>query len=161
MNANYTADMLEMEKSLETLAIKGTTSTINTRVKLISEEKNIEKVKADYDEIINELISEREKAVRIAQTYKAEIDRIEISDENVKHLNSTVESILEIVRVIAPNTPVEIFEQVKELISVDTLKALQLLGFNYKAAIGEPLTQLCANTILSKLKTGDNKAKRL
>ena len=29
----------------------------------------------------------------------------------------------------------------------DTLKSMQLLGFNYKAAIGEPLTQLCANAI--------------
>lgn len=41
------------------------------------------------------------------------------------------------------------YEQVKELISVDTLKTMQLLGFNYKAAIGEPLTELCAKTINS------------
>ena len=41
------------------------------------------------------------------------------------------------------------FEQVKELISVDTLKTMQLLGFNYKAAIGDPLTSLCANAISS------------
>ena len=39
------------------------------------------------------------------------------------------------------------YEQIKELISVDTLKTMQLLGFNYKAAIGEPLTHLCANAI--------------
>ena len=38
-------------------------------------------------------------------------------------------------------------EQIKELISVDTLKTMQLLGFNYKAAIGEPLTQICADAI--------------
>lgn len=37
--------------------------------------------------------------------------------------------------------------QIKDLISVDTLKTMQLLGFNYKAAIGEPLTQICANAI--------------
>ena len=42
---------------------------------------------------------------------------------------------------------VESYEQVKELISVDTLKTMQLLGFNYKAAIGEPLTQICATAI--------------
>lgn len=35
----------------------------------------------------------------------------------------------------------------KELISVDTLKTMQLLGFNYKAAIGEPLTKICAEAI--------------
>lgn len=42
---------------------------------------------------------------------------------------------------------VQSYEQIKELISVDTLKTMQLLGFNYKAAIGEPLTQICANAI--------------
>ena len=35
---------------------------------------------------------------------------------------------------MSPNAPIETFEQMKELISVDTLKAIQLLGFNYKAA---------------------------
>ena len=41
------------------------------------------------------------------------------------------------------------FEVFKDLISVDTLKTMQLLGFNYKAAIGEPLTEICANAISS------------
>lgn len=36
---------------------------------------------------------------------------------------------------------------IKELISKDVLKTMQLLGFNYKAAIGEPLTEICANKI--------------
>lgn len=44
---------------------------------------------------------------------------------------------------------IETMEQVKNLISVDTLKTMQLLGFNYKAAIGEPLTQICSRAILS------------
>ena len=41
------------------------------------------------------------------------------------------------------------FTSIKELISIDTLKTMQLLGFNYKAAIGEPLTELCAQKIAS------------
>lgn len=44
---------------------------------------------------------------------------------------------------------IESMEQLKALISVDTLKTMQLLGFNYKAAIGEPLTQICSKAILS------------
>lgn len=117
----------------------------------------MEKVRSTYDEIINELISEREEAVRIAQAYKSELDKIEISDENIQHLNNTVGRVLEILKVMVPDTPLETYEQIKELISIDTLKAIQLLGFNYKAAIGEPLTQLCADAILSKVK--DNKSR--
>ena len=54
---------------------------------------------------------------------------------------------------------VESYEQIKELISVDTLKTMQLLGFNYKAAIGEPLTEICANAI-SKLGNKTTVSKR-
>ena len=36
---------------------------------------------------------------------------------------------------------------------------LQLLGFNYKAAIGEPLTEICANAI-SKLGNKTTVSKR-
>ena len=42
------------------------------------------------------------------------------------------------------------FEQIKNLISVDTLKTMQLLGFNFKIAIGEPLTNMLKNFINSK-----------
>jgi hypothetical protein len=110
----------------------------------------VERIWATYDEIVNELILEREEAVRIAQAYKSELEKIEISDENIQHLNNTVERVLEILKVMAPDTPIETYEQIKKLISADTLKAIQLLGFNYKAAIGEPLTQLCSTAILSK-----------
>ena len=49
------------------------------------------------------------------------------------------------------------YEQIKELISVDTLKTMQLLGFNYKAAIGEPLTQICASAITGLINKDNNK----
>lgn len=36
---------------------------------------------------------------------------------------------------------------------------MQLLGFNYKAAIGEPLTELCANKIRQFGEIGKSKAR--
>ena len=152
MDSIYVEPLVEVGTSLTTLAVKGTATAINSRIKAIRDEKNAERIRATYDEIVNELISEREEAVRIAQIYKNEIERIAISDDDIQHLHRTVEKLLELLKVMSPNAPIETFEQIKELISVDTLKAIQLLGFNYKAAIGEPLTQLCANAILSKAK---------
>lgn len=150
----YSEELVDLGIALTTLAVKGTTSAINNKVKAIKDEKNIEKVRATYDEIINELLSERDEAVRIAQIYKEELAKIEISDSDMMHLNKTVGRILEMLKVMSPTTPLETYEQIKELINIDTLKAMQLLGFNYKAAIGEPLTELCANAILSKEKKG-------
>lgn len=41
----------------------------------------------------------------------------------------------------------------KTLLSEETIKILQLLGFNFKRAIGEPLTEILRNKIISSLTT--------
>lgn len=150
------AVIAEVGINLTTLAVKGTVSAVSTKIKGIKLEKDAEIIKNKYDEIINELLSEREEAIRIAQVYKNELDRYEISDEDIIHLHNTVGKVLEIFKAMSPEIPLEIYEQIKELIGVDTLKTMQLLGFNYKVAIGEPLTQLCSNAILSKFKNSQN-----
>lgn len=170
MNAEYYQPLFEMSVSLANLAIKGTATAVTNRIKTIKNENNTEKLRNNYDEIVNELLAEREEAIRIAQAYKAELDRIIISDDDIKHLHNTVSRILEIFKTMQleearmngeeevkrVSTQVEIYDQIKELISVDTLKTMQLLGFNYKAAIGEPLTKICANKI-TKLISEENK----
>lgn len=147
MGTNEMQTIIELGTSLTELAVKGTIYKINEKIKSSKNEKNIENLRTMYDEIINEILQEREEAIRIAQTYKFELDKIEISDKDIEHLQATVSKLLDIVKKISPDAPIEDFETVKSLISVDTLKTLQLLGFNYKAAIGEPLTELCANAI--------------
>lgn len=84
--------------SLTTLAVKGAATAINTKIKSIKDEKNLEKVRNTYDEIVNELLSEREEAIRIAQAYKTELDRIVISDKDIEHLHNTVSRVLEIIK---------------------------------------------------------------
>ncbi len=161
MDNVYTTAMVEMGVTLTELAVKGTASAVNKKIKAIKSVKDAEKLRVAYDEIINEVLQEREEAVRIAQVYKTELDRIEISDEDIEHLHNTVSRIIEILKIMQlagvagkseaevekVKSQVESYEQIKELISVDTLKTMQLLGFNYKEAIGEPLTKLCANAI--------------
>lgn len=163
MDSIYTSALSEIGISLTTLAVKGTVTAINAKIKSVKDEKNSDKIRNTYDEIVNELLSEREEAIRIAQTYKSELEKIVISDEDIEHLHNTVSRILEIIKAFQlaaaltqgqseiekVNAQTKSYEQVKELISVDTLKTMQLLGFNYKAAIGEPLTQICAKAISS------------
>ena len=163
MDANYAQPLIEMGISLAELAVKGTASAVNKKIRAAKEIKEIERLRATYDELINEVLLEREEAVRIAQAYKSELDRMAISDSDIGHLHNTVSRVLEIVKMFQLAATVtkgeeekariyaqaDSYEQIKELISVDTLKTMQLLGFNYKAAIGEPLTQICANAISS------------
>lgn len=154
--------IVEMGVSLTELAVKGTASTINKKIRAVKDVKDAEKLRTTYDALINEVLSEREEAVRIAQAYKAELDRIVISDEDIQHLHNTISGVLDILKSMSPDLPVDSFNAIKDLISIDTLKTMQLLGFNYKAAIGEPLTQLCANAISSwgNKKVPNDKKKR-
>ena len=170
MDSTYTQPLVEMGVSLTELAIKGTATAVTNKIRAIKEEKNAEKLRNTYDEIVSELLSERDEAIRIAQAYKSELDRIVISDDDIEHLHNTVSRLLEIIKafrlasaltkgeeeIAKVTAQVESYEQNKELISVDTLKTMQLLGFNYKAAIGEPLTQICANAISNIGNKGKN-----
>ena len=149
MDATTIGILSEMANNLATLAVKGTVTAIHSRIESVKAEKNADTLRATYDEIINELLSEREQAIRIAQAYKEELEKVQISDEDIAHLHNTVSAVLDIIKGFSPQQEESLsaFEPLKDLISVDTLKTMQLLGFNYKAAIGEPLTQLCADTI--------------
>ena len=107
------------------------------------------------------MLSEREEAVCIAQAYKAELDKVVISDEDIEYLQQTVAKVLDLligIQILDINSEdvavqekakaqLDAVNGIKGLISKDVLKTMQLLGFNYKAAIGEPLTELCANKI--------------
>ena len=169
MDEMYATELLGLGTSLTELAVKGTVTAVSNKIKAIKEEKNVEKIRNTYDAIINELLNEREEAVRIAQAYKSELEKVVISDGDIQHLHNTVSRILEIIKGIqiasaeqqggdvnAVRTQVESYEQIKELISVDTLKTMQLIGFNYKSAIGEPLTLMLKNFILSKVTEPDS-----
>lgn len=151
MDSTTISVLSEMANNLTTLAVKGTVTAIHSKIESVKAEKNADTLRATYDEIINEILSEREQAIRIAQAYKEELDKVQISDEDIEHLHNTVAAVLDIIKGFSPQKEetLSAFEPLKNLISVDTLKTMQLLGFNYKAAIGEPLTNLCADTISS------------
>ena len=120
---------------LAVLAAKGTAATVANKFQAIRSKKDLEEVCNSYEEIINELVAER----------------YEITDEDIEHLQQTIGNALDILNSFSPNSDVAALEQFKSLVSVNTLKAMQLLGFDYKKAIGDPLTEVCADAIRSKL----------
>lgn len=136
---------------LAVLAAKGTAVQVSNKFQAIRNKKQTEEICNSYEELINELVAERAQAIAIASAYEAELNRFQITDENIAHLQNTIGKALDIIQSFSPDSDLSSFEQFKSLISVDTLKAMQLLGFDYKKAIGDPLTEVCADAIRSKL----------
>ncbi|MBR6148291.1 MAG: hypothetical protein IKQ44_08075 [Lachnospiraceae bacterium] len=153
--------LIELGTSLSTLVLKGTTTAVQGKIASLKNEKNVDTIRNAYDEMVNQLLAEREEALMIAQSYKNELERVVISDEDIEYLQQTVSKVLDLligVQILDVNSEDEAVQErakaqldaingIKVLISKDVLKTMQLLGFNYKAAIGEPLTELCANKI--------------
>mgnify|MGYP000013269658 FL=1 len=145
---------------LAVLAAKGTATQVSNRFQAIRQKKTHEELCNSYEELINELVAERAQAIAIAQAYESELNRYEITDEDIEHLQNTVGHALDILKSFSPDSDFSNFERFKSLLSVDTLKAMQLLGFDYKKAIGDPLTEVCADAIrvnLGQKKTPANR----
>lgn len=45
----------------------------------------------------------------------------------------------------------QMMDALKSILSVETLTIMQLIGFNYREAIGKPLTELVAASITSRI----------
>lgn len=142
-----------MGVSLTELLLREQIALLRIKLKQLKK-KNAKKLRDTYNEIVSELLPKRYEAVRIVQAYKSELDRIIISDDDIEHLHNTVSRLLEIIKTFWLSFPTtkgerenakvtaqaESYEQIKESISVDTLKTMQLIRFNYKAVIGDTLT---------------------
>ncbi|ORJ31839.1 hypothetical protein ATE37_08790 [Streptococcus oralis subsp. tigurinus] len=153
MEQYVTEALVKAGVELTTLVVKGTTTLVNSKVQSLREERNADKLRNTYDEIINELLLEREQALRIAQAYKEEYDRVNIGDDDIEYLHNTLKQVIKLLSsfTIMDENKRSNMNQLVALLNKDTLKTMQLLGFNYKEAIGEPLTEVCSNAIRDKL----------
>jgi hypothetical protein len=125
-------------------------------MQLAKEKKDLESQSLAYTEIINNLLEDKEELSLIAREYKQAYDQVTISDEDIEHLHNTLNSALGVLNAFSPQdekTQASINALI-QLLNKDTLKTMQLLGFNYKDAIGQPLTEVCSDAIKSKFKFG-------
>lgn len=113
-------------------------------------QKDLEQQRKAYDEIIDELLSEKAELQHVAHEYQQLYEQVMISDENLEHLKNTIRRIIDLTVSEEDEKQRENIERFVELIGTDTLKTMQLLGFNYKQAIGEPLTEICSTMIYKK-----------
>lgn len=125
---------------------KSSYSWVSTKITQAKEKKEEDEKQLIYDEIISNLLQDKMELEMVAREYKALYEKITISDDDIDHLQKTIKHVVE----LFSTSPTLNSGQVEVLISLvnkDTLKTMQLLGFNYKEAIGQPLTEVCASAI--------------
>lgn len=146
-----------MQASVQLGKYIGQQSTIGIRDRLrVSKESKSDKENINVlEEIIQELLAEKNQLIQIAQVYDEQVVAQKISEEDVEYIATNIFPLLEKLLDNSKDQEEaeknrETLETFKPLVSKETFNIFQLLGFNYKRALGEPLTELVNGMIVSQ-----------
>lgn len=141
--------LIKTGADLASVAIKNTASLIHEKIKTIKTNKNLKEQNGELQDIITELLDDKAELLRIAQIYEHELASQKITDEEIEFITKNIFPIL---LHFIPEGQIKDLDKIERLFSKETITILQLVGFSYKKAIGEPLTRLVRNLIESKIK---------
>lgn len=134
---------------LAELAARNTVGSVQTRINTAKAAKRHEETVNDLTEIINQLIEDRAEILGIATTLREQLVAQRVTAEEIAFITDTLIPTVERLAELSENEGTsEFVDALKSLVSVETLTVLQLVGFNFKSAIGEPLTAVVGAQIL-------------
>lgn len=140
---------------LANTAVRNSATTVAERISAARTRKRDQETIAELEEIVNELVADKAELIRIAQAYEEEFVTQRLSSENVEYIIRSIVPVLE--RLMAESgdeaSVQKMMELLQPILSVETLTVLQLVGFNFKRAIGEPLTEVLHQKIMLLGKT--------
>lgn len=160
--------IMDLGVRLTETAVKHTWSKVSDSLRQIKSNKDKNSQILEYEQLIRDLVSEKSELEDIANEYKQELEKISISDADIESLHQTVETTFKIIMdsgIIDYDSDADqasttkSIEALLALLNSNTLRTLQLLGYNYKEAIGAPLTEATSSFILNKLSPEVTKSK--
>ncbi len=157
-----TDQIMELAGKLKEISVRNTAEAIYDKIKLVKQKNNDKETVNVLEDLINDLITDKNELIQITKCYEQEFITQDISNEDIDYITR---ELLPIVTTFLPFSggDNEFVSTIKKVLSAETLKILKLLGFNYKEAIGQPLTSLVAKAIdnqTSKLVVSKSSSKR-
>lgn len=142
--------IVQLGIQLTDLMVRNTASFIADKVKVSKARRDKDATINELTEIINDLIRDKNDAIQIAQGYQQEVVAKRITDEEIEYIISTVVPLVEKLSEMSEDDQqaAESIETIKSLVSKETLTVLQTMGFDFREAIGIPLTILARTWIL-------------
>lgn len=145
MDPEFTA----VAASLTELAARNTAAAVRTRIKAAKAAKQNEATINELVEIINQLLEDRGELLTVAKALEESLVAQQVSPEEIAYITDTLIPAAERLMSASGQSDNEAIAALKALVSVETLTVLQLVGFNFKAAIGAPLTTVVESLILN------------
>ncbi len=155
-----TPEMITLGTELAAIAGRSVES-IYDKIRTVKKKENKDEIISNLDEIINDLISDKNKLIQICHVYEENLATQKIKEEEIDYITTSIIPILEDLVSQGENEGTEKIQETmsiaKSLVSKETLNIMQMLGFNFKNAIGEPLTKLVSSFIESKMINSSDK----
>ncbi len=129
----------ELQALLTRLAeasVRNLASTVQDKIRASKAKNNSADTIATLEEIINEMLAERAELLRVAQGLESALAGQRLSEEDVEFVTE------HLLPIIAEMTNGDGVPQLEVLLSTEALTILQIVGFNYREAIGRPLTEV-------------------
>ena len=135
-------------------------SGVASRVGAIRARKLDQEAMNELIELVNDLIADKNELIGIATAYEQELVAQRISDKDIAYITTTLLPVVEEVAGLAGEGEQtrEALDAVKSLVTPEMLTIMQLVGFNFRRAIGEPLTTLVERSILARVPAPEESA---
>lgn len=166
MDEQSTRLIAEMGARLTESTVRNTASAISNKISSLKAKRDDKQTIRELEDIVNGLLDDKNELVRIAQAYEQELVSQKISDADIAYITDTLVPLIEqFINRIEDDTEraksQSYLDIIKSIISKEMITVMQLIGFNFKKAIGEPLTALLRRMIESKIPESDLELKRL
>lgn len=162
---DFNPEIIKITSELATHVGKKSVESIFDKIRAVKKKGNQEEVINSLEEIINELIADKNQLIQITQIYEEQLVAQKMSEKDIEYITNSIVPLLESLLQQSDTDDAEKFRQsidiFKPILSKETFNILQILGFNFKQAIGEPLTKLVEALISSKILPSSEKSVEL
>lgn len=140
----------ELSASLSEAGLRNTAAVVASKISATKATKQHKATIAALEDIINELLADKSELIRIAQAFEDELVAQRLSTDDVEFITKNLlPHLRRLVDATGQAESAEMMDAVESILSTEVLTIMQLIGFNYREAIGKPLTDLVAALIAS------------
>lgn len=150
-------EVAQLAVGLTDVAVRNTATLIGDRVRAAKANRDHDRQTTELTEIINDLLSDKTELITVGQLLNQELASQSISDQDLHFITETliptIEGLIQSGDGDARDERTEQIEAIKMLVAPELLSVLQIVGFNFRDAIGTPLTELVASLIRKTVTT--------
>jgi hypothetical protein len=139
---------------LTEVVFRNAATTVADRVSAAKVRKDDKVTIQLLEELVNELVADKAELTRIAQAYQQEVGAKQISASDIAYISENLGPLLRKLSEFSSDgveAAEELLDVIQPFLSVETLTIVQLMGFNVREAIGEPMTTLVRDLITKRL----------